>query len=105
MDFDHSAILRYEGLIINPWEQNVFYEGSEIGFTNREFQILYVLLQYQGLVLSKQQIYEQVAGDEDRVDYHTVEITICRIRKKLKDYTGRSDFIITVHDRGYKFVK
>lgn len=105
MDLKNTAILEYEGLVINPLEQSVFYEGNEIGFTNREFQILYVLLQYQGLVLSKQQIYEQVAEDEDRVDYHTVEITICRIRKKLKEHTGRSDFITTIQDRGYKFKK
>ncbi len=34
-----------------------------------------------------------------------LQITICRIRKKLKDYTGSSDFIITVHDRIRKIGK
>lgn len=104
MIFSPNIILKYEDLIINPLEQTVFYKNSEIKFTNREFQILYLLLQYQGIVLSKKQIYEQIA-DDDKVDYHTIEITISRIRKKLKEHTGRSDLILTVRDRGYKFRK
>lgn len=104
MVLDTSSILEYEGLKINPLEQMVLYKEIEILFTNREFQVLYLLIRYQGIVLSKQQIYEQIT-DDDRIDYHTIEITISRIRKKLKEYTGRSDWIITVRDRGYKFRK
>lgn len=42
-----------------------------------------MLLKYQGQAFSKRQIYEQITEDGERVDYHTVEITISRIRKKL----------------------
>lgn len=104
MIFREVNNLEYEGIAVNPLEQIVLYRGREITFTNREFQVLYLLLQYQGIVLSRQQIYEQIA-DDDRVDYHTIEITISRIRKKLKEHTGRTDLIITVRDRGYKFRK
>ena len=48
---------------------------------------------------------EQITEDGERVDYHTVEITISRIRKKLEAYSGRTDFIITIRGRGYKFRK
>lgn len=58
MFFGDNCILEYEGLIINLLEQTVFYKENEIIFTNRKFQVLYLLLQYQGKVLSKQQIYE-----------------------------------------------
>lgn len=44
MNLKNTAILEYEGLIINPLEQIVSYKESEIIFTNREFQILYLLL-------------------------------------------------------------
>ena len=56
--FGDNCILEYEGLIINLLEQTVFYKENEIIFTNRKFEVLYLLLQYQGKVLSKQQIYE-----------------------------------------------
>lgn len=96
-------IIRYGGLLLKPLEQVVYYNDKEIPFTNREFQILWLLLRYQGQVFSKRQIYNQVAEDEERDNYHTVEITISRIRKKLEAYSGKSDFIITIRGRGYKF--
>lgn len=92
-------------MVINPLEQTVFYQEREIILTNREFWILYVLVEYQGLVLSKQQIYSQVAEDQERADYHTVEITVSRIRKKLEEVTGRYDWIKVVRGSGYKFKK
>ena len=105
MVFNYDSILEYENLVINPMEQVVFYKEVEIEFTNREFQVLYLLLLHRGIVLSKRQIYEQITDDNEKIDYHTIEITISRIRKKLKESTGSSDFIITVRDRGYKFSK
>ena len=97
--------LEYQNLKINPLEQTVYYFGEEIPLTNREFQLLYLLLKYQGQVFSKRQIYEQITEDGERVEYHTVEITISRIREKLEAYSGRTDFIITIRGRGYKFRK
>lgn len=99
------VVFECEGLYVNYLEQVVSYKGKEIYFTNREFQTIYLLLQYQGQVLSKKQIYEQTTGDGERVDYHTVETTISRIRKKIEICSGRRDFIITIRERGYKFKK
>ena len=86
-------------------EQTVYFRNDEIIFTDREFQVLYLLLKRQGQVFSKRQIYEQVTNGEDRSDYHTVEITISRIRKKVERCSGRKDFIVTIRGRGYKFRK
>lgn len=99
------VVFACEELYVNYLEQVVSYKGKEIYFTNREFQTIYLLLQYQGQVLSKKQIYEQTTGDGKRVDYHIVESTISRIRKKIEICSGRRDFIITVRERGYKFKK
>ena len=98
-------VLQYGGLEVNPLEQTVYYLGQEIIFTNREFQVLYLLLKYRGQVFSKRQIYEQITDDEDRTDYHTIEITISRTRKNLETYLGHADVIVTVRGRGYKIKK
>lgn len=91
--------------IMNPFEQTVFSQGLEIPFTNREFQVLYLLLENRGQVFSKWQIYRQVSRNYEKEDYHTIEITISRIRKKLELYTGEKNLIITIRGRGYKFKK
>lgn len=48
---------------------------------------------------------EQKVHYSEKDCYHTIEITISRIRKKLKECTGRKDFIVTINGRGYKFKK
>lgn len=99
------SILEAEGIVINPFEQTVYYNGRETFFTNREFWTLYLFMGYRGQVLSKQQIYSQVTEDHERVDYHTVQITVSRIRKKLEHMTGKRDWIISIRGSGYKFKK
>lgn len=100
-----NDLVQYEGLVLNYMEQTAKYDDKDIIFTNREFQVLYLLMQYPGLVLSKRQIYAQVAENDNRDDFHTIEITISRIRKKIEQHSGRKDFILTIRGRGYKFRK
>lgn len=98
-------IIKFEGLTVSYSEQTLCYEMQEIMMTNREFQILYFLISHRSQVFSKRQIYDYVTEFNEKDDLHTVEITISRIRKKLKIYSGRSDFIVTIRGRGYKFKK
>lgn len=98
-------VLEADSIIINPLEQTVYYEGQEMAFTNREFWMLYLLVEYRGMVLSKKQIYRQITEDEERVDYHTVEITVSRIRKKLERMTGKNDWVTTIRGSRYRFKK
>lgn len=100
-----EGVFRYEELEVNLIEQTAYYRGEEVCFTNREFQVLAFLMKYCGQVFSKKQIYEQITEDNEREDYHTVEITLSRIRKKLEQCSGRKDFIVTIRGRGYKFRK
>lgn len=105
MNGGEIEIIEFKGIIASYSEQTVFYEKQELMMTNREFQILYFLMSHQGQVFSKRQIYDQVTDFNEKDDLHTVEITISRIRKKLEQVTGKSDLIITIRGRGYKFRK
>lgn len=100
-----NDLIEFEGLAVNFLEQTVHYGIQEIIMTNREFQILFFLMSHRGQVFSKKQIYYHVTECNEKDDLHTIEITISRIRKKLEQHTGRSDFIITIRGRGYKFRK
>lgn len=99
-------MIEFEGLTVNYSEQTVRYQTQENKMTNREFQILYFLISHRGQVFSRRQIYNCVTEyDDEKEELHTVEITISRIRQKLKIYSGRSDFVVTIRGRGYKFKK
>ena len=91
------------GLVMNPSEQTVIYQGREIELSVREFRLLYHLMTNQGKVFSKEQIYAFYRSGKNCENYHRVEVEISRLRKKLGRRSDGSHFIVTVRERGYKF--
>lgn len=100
MNIERQPIIQQGDLTIDPQCCMVTLAGEEISLYPKEFDVLHLLVQYPGWVLSPEQIYEavwkeNVAGCE-RVVYNVV----CQLRRKLKN----PDMIQTVIGRGYKFV-
>lgn len=87
-------------LAINRETYTVHYHGQPIDLSTREFQILVYLADRPERVLSREQIYAYIWGDEFG-DLNTVTVHIKNIRKKFG-----TDFhsIKTVWGVGYKFV-
>ena len=100
-----NTIIQCGNLTMYIREHEVFYGDQEIKLTNREFEILCLLMENRGQVFTKRQIYDCITDRDARDNYHTIEITISRIRKKLEQCSGRTDFILTIRGGGYKFNK
>ncbi|MUT96837.1 MAG: response regulator transcription factor [Subdoligranulum sp.] len=73
-------------------------ENGKIDITPKELEILKVLIDNKGLVLSRNQILDDVWGYDCDVTDRTIDAYIRNIRKKL-----RLDCITTVKGIGYKF--
>ena len=73
-------------------------ENGKIDITPKELEILKVLIDNKGLVLSRNQILDEVWGYDCDVIDRTIDAYIRNIRKKL-----RLDCITTVKGIGYKF--
>ena len=73
-------------------------ENGKIDITPKELEILKVLIDNKGLVLSRNQILDEVWGYDCDVIDRTIDAYIRNIRKKL-----RLDCITTVIGIGYKF--
>ena len=73
-------------------------ENGKIDITPKELEILKVLIDNKGLVLSRNQIIDDVWGYDCDVIDRTIDAYIRNIRKKL-----RLDCITTVKGIGYKF--
>ena len=78
----------------------VILSGEQITLYPKEFDVLYLLAQYPGWVLSPEQIYETVWQGDMAGCEHVVYNVICQLRRKLKN----PDLIQTVVGRGYRFV-
>ena len=98
---ERQPIIQQGKLIIDPQCCSVKLDGKEVELYPKEFDVLLFLAQYPGWVLSTEQIYLTVWGEELLDSNHIVYNTICQIRKKLK----RPEIIQTVINRGYKFVQ
>ena len=76
-----------------------YKSGEKIPVSAREFQLLQYLMENEGKVLSRDQIFEAVWGTEYG-DAGTVAVNIKNLRDKI-DVEGK--YIKTVWGVGYKF--
>ena len=95
-----QPIIQRSNFIIDRQCCTVILSGEEISLYPKEFDVLYLLAQYPGWVLSQEQIYEAVWQGNMTGCRHVVYNVICQLRKKLKN----PYLIQTVVGRGYRFV-
>lgn len=93
-----NTVLKINDLIIDPERFLVQYQGEEIALAKKEFELLYLLASKPGRVFLRNEILNQVWGNEVIVGDRTIDVHIRKIRQKLG-----IDCITTVKGVGYKF--
>ncbi|MCM3713892.1 response regulator transcription factor [Alkalihalobacillus oceani] len=76
--------LQWGELTINPDTYQVMVSDQEIGFTKKEYDLLYYLLVNRNIALSRENIIENVWGYEYYGDTNIVDVFIKNIRRKLE---------------------
>ncbi len=80
-------------------------QGVRIRLTAQPFQVLVMLLERPGELLTREEISQQLWPDGTFVDYeHGVNSAVNRIREALGDTAGNPRFVETLARRGYRFV-
>ncbi len=95
--------LSFRRLHIDLNAHKIWKDDELIELTTIEFEILHVLARHRGLVLSREQLIEQVWGHNYYGDERVVDVHIGRIRKKMEDDPGNPTLIVTVRGAGYRF--
>lgn len=95
-----NGIIAFEGLEVNTMRKTCSVDGEEISLTRKEFDILVLLLESRGTILSREQIMKRVWSNEVVVLDRTIDVNITRMRKKLGQY---GNYIITRTGYGYGF--
>lgn len=88
--------LRYKDLLLNQDTFQVTKKGEEILLTKTEFELLRLFLSNQKVILTREQLLDQVWGMDFSGDARTVDSHIRRLRKKIGE-----DFIKTRIGMGY----
>lgn len=90
--------LEMENIRIDPERFMVQVDGSDIVLAKKEFELLYLLAQKPGRVFLRNEILNQVWGNDVIVGDRTIDVHIRKIRQKLG-----IDCVTTVKGVGYKF--
>ncbi len=90
------------GLLVNKQTRQCSLYGENIVLTPKEFSILWLLCENNGNVLTTEEIFEKIWGEDYLDCNNTVMVHIRRIREKLDDTAKSPKFIKTVWGVGYK---
>ena len=96
------GVYREGPIVLDPGRHSVMVRGAPVALTPKEFDLLQVLLEASGRVLSREHLLTRVWGyaHADEIESRTVDVHIRRLRAKLGD-DGRR--IATVKSVGYRF--
>lgn len=97
--------LDFDGLKIDIDNRTVVTVNGIFELPPKEFDLLFFLAKYQGKILTKQRIYEEVWGEEYCYDDSSIMPIISRLRKKLEENPGAPKYIQTIKGIGYRFNK
>ena len=95
-----NETLQYEDLIMDLAAHRVRRNGRDVHLGPTEFRLLRHLLEHQGRVFSREQLLDQVWGQDVYVEPRTVDVHIRRLRKAL-NIDEEPDLIRTVRSAGY----
>jgi two-component system response regulator RstA len=104
IDAPQASALRFDQLLIETSSRQVFVQNQLIDFSTAEYDLLLLLAQHAGTVLSRDVILQHLRGiGYDGTD-RSVDLRISRIRQKLRNKTNAREHIKTVRGSGYLFM-
>lgn len=102
---ENNNVLSFDNgnLEIDKEKRVVRVRKVEVPFTPNEFDILYILAENRGNVLTREQIIDKVFGIDFDGSDRTIDVHIKNIRKKIEIDSREPKYIVTVTRLGYKF--
>lgn len=90
-------------LTVDFQARQVSIDNTPVKLTSLEFKLLAYLIQNEGRVISKQELFEKVWEDKFTGD-GTLNVHIRKLREAIEREPGHPESILTVWGDGYKFV-
>jgi DNA-binding response OmpR family regulator len=79
-------------------------DGTDVGLTSGEFDLLRVFVAHPGRVLSRDFLLESTRGREAAPFDRAIDVLVSRLRKKLETIPNRPEILKSVRSAGYVFV-
>jgi two-component system response regulator VanR len=103
-DQSDEQVLIIGGLELNPGAHECLLDGKVLSLTPTEFSLLTILCQQRGRVVSPEELFHGVWGDEyyDKYNNNAITVHIRHLREKMNESFENPRYIKTVWGVGYK---
>ena len=102
-ELPESSRLSACGITLDPVLRRVTRDNNEIHLNVKEFALLKCLMEHSGEAMSKEQLFNEVWGNDCFTEPSTVSVHIRWLREKLEKDPNHPELIRTVYKHGYRF--
>ena len=99
-----DEVLASGDLVLDPDRHEVTIRGTALDLPLKEFEVLQLLLERAGRVVTRDQLIDEVWGHDYVGDTKTLDVHIKRLRSRVEDDPSTPERILTVRGVGYKIV-
>lgn len=101
---ENEHIFNFGGLIIDLVNRRITVDNMEIKLTPTEYEIIKVLAQNAGKVITHKQLLKKVWGNAYDNDNNYIRVYIGQIRRKIEPNPAQPCYIITESGVGYRLI-
>jgi two-component system, OmpR family, response regulator RegX3 len=103
-DSDGSVALEGGGIRLDADRFEVTVRGEPVHLPRKEFELLELLMENAGRVLTRETLIDHVWGSDYFGDTRTLDVHIKRLRAKCEPDPHQPKHLVTIRGLGYKFV-
>lgn len=93
-----NQVYRYDDITLDSANREVLKSGVRVELTPLEFDVLRILMKHKNRTVSREQLLNEIWGEDYFGDLRTVDVRIAGLRKKL----GFTDEIRAISKTGYR---
>ena len=90
-------------LCLNTVQQVLFVDGERRDVTEKEFELLKLLIENKGVTMKKEYLFNTVWGSDSESELQTLTVHIKWLREKIEEDPKKPMHIITEWGVGYRF--
>jgi two-component system cell cycle response regulator CtrA len=94
-------VVRCGDLSVKLDQKRAEMRGRDVGLTTKEYQMLELLAMRQGTPITKEMFLNHLYGGMNEPGQKIIDVFICKLRRKLMQASGGSDYVETIWGRGY----
>lgn len=96
----NNSIVKFKDIVINKSSRSVKRNGNEISLTNKEYELLMILVDNKDKVVTREELLEKIWGYGYEPETNVTDVYIRYLRTKLNN-ENKEEYIQTVRSVGY----